>query len=258
MKAPLERPAEHEFEAAHGLPEILPADERLLWQGAPSAWAIARDALHLRGLGLYFGALLVARGGSVLANGASAADAALAMVWLLPLALAGMGLLGVIGWLIARTSVYTITDRRVVMRIGIVLSITFNLPYRQIESVGLKARADGGGDLTLLLADSDQIAYLNLWPHARPWQVRRSQPMLRGLRDVREIARILSTALQATLTPTTDEDAGLPQPRPQRNTSGPTAVPVRASDPHGQAPQQPSPRARPQPRPETPRQPMAV
>ena len=28
---------EHEFEAAHGLPEALPAGERLRWQGAPGA-----------------------------------------------------------------------------------------------------------------------------------------------------------------------------------------------------------------------------
>jgi hypothetical protein len=48
------------------------------------------------------------------------------------------GIAGRLAWLSARTTVYTITDKRVVMRIGIVLSLTFNLPLRQIESAGLK------------------------------------------------------------------------------------------------------------------------
>ena len=36
---------EHEFEAAPGLPEKLPQGERILWQGAPDALALARAAL---------------------------------------------------------------------------------------------------------------------------------------------------------------------------------------------------------------------
>ena len=216
VRPSVERPAEHEFEAAHGLPELLPSGERLLWQGAPDAGAIARDALHLRSIGLYFAVLLGWRAVTVLGDGGSVGTAALAVVWLLPLAAAGLGLLGLIGWLIARTSVYTLTDRRIVMRIGIVLSITFNLPFRQIQSVGLKTRADGSGDLTLLLDDSAQIAYLHLWPHARPWKVRRSEPMLRGIREARTVAALLTTALQASLDRTVADDEELPAPKPER------------------------------------------
>ena len=35
--------AEHEFEAALGLPEPLPAGETILWQGVPSWTAMARS-----------------------------------------------------------------------------------------------------------------------------------------------------------------------------------------------------------------------
>ena len=187
--------AEHEFEAEPGLPEPLPQGERLLWQGSPDWRVMARDALHTRLLSIYFGVLLAWRGATVLADGGSAIEAATAAVWLLPLAVLAIAVLVLIAWLIARTSVYTVTDKRVVMRIGVVLNITFNLPYSQIESAGLRSNRDGSGDLTLVLADTDRIAYFHLWPHARPWHVKRTQPMLRALPNVRNVAEVLSAAL---------------------------------------------------------------
>jgi hypothetical protein len=131
----------------------------------------------------------------VWANGGSAADVALSIAWLLPLAVLAIAVLSLMAWLIARTSVYTITDKRVVMRIGVVLSITFNLPFSKIESAGLRSHADGSGDLSLVLDKSDHIAYVHLWPHARPWQLKRTQPMLRALADARGAAAVLSAAL---------------------------------------------------------------
>ncbi|MFX7853989.1 photosynthetic complex putative assembly protein PuhB, partial [Acinetobacter baumannii] len=83
-------------------------------------------------------------------------------------------LLSTIAWLMARTTVYTITNKRVVMRVGVVLSITFNLPFAQIGSAGLRRRGRGG-DIVLSLCGTDNIAYAHLWPHARPWRVRRTQ-----------------------------------------------------------------------------------
>ena len=186
---------EHEFEAEHGLPEPLPYGERLLWQGAPEWRVLAREALHTRSISIYFAILLAWRTATVLGNGGTLVDAALALLWLAPLAVVAIALLALIAWLVSRTSIYTITDKRVVMRIGVVLSITFNLPYTKIESAGLRCNADGSGDLTLVLDAAERIAYLHLWPHARPWQVRRTQPMLRALPDVRGVAAILSAAL---------------------------------------------------------------
>ena len=57
---------EHEFEAAPGLPEALPAGEVQLWQGRPDAVLLGRQALHLDALLVYFAMLLAWRGiGSV-------------------------------------------------------------------------------------------------------------------------------------------------------------------------------------------------
>jgi len=195
---------DHDFEPAYGLPERLPAQERMLWQGSPDWKLIARGALHLRALALYFAVLLIWRGANAMSGGGTAYDALLSVLWLAPLALLALGTIALLAWLTARTAVYTITDQRVVMRVGIVLTITFNLPYKSIAAASLHAARDGSGDIALALDGSDRIAYVHLWPHVRPWHVKRTQPMLRGLPDARAVASLLAAALA--------ESAGLPRP----------------------------------------------
>jgi hypothetical protein len=56
----------------------------------------------------------------------------------------------------------------------------------------------GHGDIALTLAPGVRIGYVHLWPHARPWQVRWPQPMLRALPDSAHVATLLANALQAT------------------------------------------------------------
>jgi hypothetical protein len=187
--------SEHEFEAAPGLPEPLPEGERILWQGAPDARVLAREALHVRTLSIYFALMLGWRAATVLGDGGGALDAARAVLALLPLAIAAIGLLALIARLMSRTTLYTITDRRVAMRVGVVLTITFNLPYARIESAALRRNADGSGDVSLTLLGGDHIAYAHLWPHARPWHLKRTQPMLRALADAPAVAAILAAAL---------------------------------------------------------------
>jgi hypothetical protein len=180
---------------ARELPGPLPPGERILWQDAPVWTSLFRSAFHGRTLAIYFGVLLLSRGATVLSQGGGAIKALLAMLWLTPLALTALGVLALIAWLTARQSYYTITDKRVVMRIGIVLEITFNFPFRVIESAGLRLNADGSGDLPLTLASGDHIAYLHLWPHARPWHFKQTQPMLRAIPNASAVADLLSRAL---------------------------------------------------------------
>ena len=188
---------EHELEPQYGLPERLPATEKILWQGSPDARALARSAFHLRKLALYFAALMALQAANVAADGASVADVLLALVW--PAGLSALALLGVwtLAWLTARTAVYTVTDRRVVMRIGIVLTLTFNLPLRTIESAAMRQGSGGHGDIVLALKGPDHIAWLHLWPHARPWRLTRTQPMLRALPQVADVAALLQRAWSA-------------------------------------------------------------
>lgn len=186
---------DHDFEPAHGLPERLPPSERLLWQGSPDWRRMARDTVHIPELAIYFAVLLLWRGANAALDGKGWQEVLVSVAWLVPLAVMALVMLATLAWLMARTSVYTITDRRVVMRIGIVLTVTFNLPYKRIASASLHAHADGSGDIALDLLGSDRIAYAHLWPHVRPWKLARTQPMLRALPDVRGVAVLLSAAL---------------------------------------------------------------
>lgn len=189
---------EHEFEAAPGLPEPLPAGERILWQGAPDWRTLAVEALHVRKIAVYFGVLMLWRGLGAAADGATMIEAIVSASVLLGLAAPAIALLAGFAWLSARTTLYTLTDRRVVMRIGVVLSVTFNLPLRTIHTAALRSGRDGHGDIALTLAGPDRIAYLHLWPHARAWQLKRPQPLLRALPDATAVAERLADALAQT------------------------------------------------------------
>jgi hypothetical protein len=155
---------------------------------------VARRAELAAGGALYFGAMLLWRVASALDDGASWGDALASLTWLVPLFAMAVGALLLLGWLTARTTAYTLTDKRVVMRIGIVLTVTYNLPLRCIESADLRAGANGQGDITLALEPGTRIAWLQLWPHVRPWRVAKTQPMLRALQGAEAVAALLQQA----------------------------------------------------------------
>lgn len=183
---------EHEDEPVYGLPEVPPAGEHVIWQGSPDWKALAIRAFHVRKLAIYFALMLVLRGAVTLADGGSAVQALRDVALLLPLPLVGMALVLVLAWLSARTTVYTLTNRRVVMRIGIVLTLSFNLPFKCIAAADMARTPRGTGDVALTLAGEDRIAYLQLWPHARPWQLRKPQPMLRCVPRPEEVSQLLA------------------------------------------------------------------
>jgi hypothetical protein len=178
------------------LPASLPAGERILWQGTPNWRALARNALHLRGLALYLGLIVAwvcvhAITGGEPATAVAFATGRAALIACAPLA---FGL--VYAWLAARAAAYTITNRRVVIRMGLALPLTLNLPFAQIDSADLAMKSDGTGDLALKpTPGSKGLGWFIMWPHTRPWQFGQAQPMLRGLKDAASAGKILTQAL---------------------------------------------------------------
>jgi Bacterial PH domain len=213
---------EHEFEAAPGLPEPLPKGERLIWQGSPDAVQLAIHAFHVRKLAIYFGAMLVLQWLYLLGE----PNAALLQPLLTSAVMASLALLllGVTAWFAARTTLYTLTDRRIVMRIGVVLTLTLNLPLKQIASAAFKPQAGGHGDIALSLAGKDRIAYLNLWPHARAWQLKNPQPSLRCLPGAAAVGERVQQAWLAA-NPQAAALVGMPAPA---SASAPTPSPMAA------------------------------
>jgi hypothetical protein len=188
---------EHEHEPQYGLPEALPEGERLLWQGAPCWKLLAIQRFHVRKVAVYFAILLAARVAALLSDGMPLAAALSGTLVLGSLAVLGLGLLTYLAWYTARTTAYTLTDKRVVMRIGIALTISLNLPLKRVESAALADLGDGRGDLALKLLPGDRVAYLHLWPHARRWQFSRPEPTLLCLPDAQALAQRLTEAWAA-------------------------------------------------------------
>jgi len=197
-----------------GLPGPLPQGELLLWQGRPDWRSLARRAFHVRKVAAYFAFLLAWSAIDATYDGAPALAALEGALRLLPLAAAGLALLGLLAWLSARNAVYTITSRRVVLRIGIALPITLNIPFRIVAGAALRRHADGTGDIPLTLAGDDRAAFLVLWPHVRPWRVARPEPMLRAVPDAEAVARLLAAALGQAAGG--EVAAARPQPAPRR------------------------------------------
>ena len=104
---------DYEFEPIPGLPEDLPAGETLLWQGSPNWKSLAVTALHIRGTAIYFAALLVWYFASKLTGGEDAYTVLAGGLRLGALALAALALMALYAWLSAKTTLYTITSRRV-------------------------------------------------------------------------------------------------------------------------------------------------
>lgn len=174
----------------------LPKGESLLWTGSPDGRAVARRILHVRAFAAYFAAFGL--GGAVLAaaRGESLAAALCAGLGILPAALLTLALIAGFAVLVARTTCYAITERRVVMRFGIAIPVTLSLPFAAIRAADVKGFRDGSGEIALEPTDPRRVLYATLWPHARPWRFARPQPALRGLADVAVPARILGEALR--------------------------------------------------------------
>jgi hypothetical protein len=110
-----------------------------------------------------------------------------------------LGFVRLFAYLVARTTIYTITNRRVVLRFGVTLPMTINIPFGTIEEAALKKYPDGAGDIALTMTGKQAVAYLVLWPHVRPWQLRRSTPALRAIPNAAGVAELLGAALAASL-----------------------------------------------------------
>ncbi len=199
--------SEYENEPVRGLPGHLPPGETLLWQGSPDWRRMARDAFHVRLVAAYFAVLLAWAVIDALSGGATAP---IGIVTTAVLAAVCLALLHGLAWLSAKTTVYSITSKRVVLRFGMALPKCVNLPFAQIGTARLAHNPDGSGDIALALTGKG-LGYAVMWPHARAWQLARPEPMLRAIANVDEVAALLADACAAVV-PVRRETADASEP----------------------------------------------
>lgn len=182
-------------EPIRGLPEMLPEGEKILWQGAPNWWALTRESLSIKWVAGYF---VVLFGWRAVVAGATmtVTEAMIASSFYLVLGLVACSLLLLTGWAQAKSTVYTITNRRVTMRIGAALTMTLNFPFSQIGAANLTTRKDGTGTIALQTLGETRFGYLTLWPHMRPWRLNRTEPALRCIPEAAKVARLLAEVVE--------------------------------------------------------------
>ncbi len=174
---------------AHGDPMGTPAaDEEVLWKGRPDLALLSRTAFHTRSVGLYFIALIAIS--VALGNGNAA-------IVLAVLGVIGVSILYGLAWLSVRTTLYILTDTRLIMRIGMAIETRINVPLKHVTSANLKKRGKDHGDIALELGGERLLGYALLWPHVRPWRFNRPQPMLRAIPEAEKVASLLAEATAA-------------------------------------------------------------
>lgn len=177
-----------------GVPHPLPPGESVLWQGAPSARAVATHVFHWRLFAAYFAAMLVlwlATTESVFGSPEFLAGLGVRV----GLSLLVLAIVFALSRLVAGTSWYAITSQRLVLRLGMVFPMSINVPFTIVESADIARFKDGTGQLRLALAKSSRVAYIALWPHCSVWRFASPQPVLRGLTDADAVGGILASAV---------------------------------------------------------------
>ena len=170
-------------------PKLRPG-EVLVWEGRPCWRALALGAFHLRAVVLWVCALVFANAVAARAEGLPPWQAVRDIA---PLLLGGgLVVAGVAAaaWATGRTTLYTVTNQRVLMQYGVALTATLALPVRLIGAVAVSEGRTG--NVPIRLKPGRAVAYAKLWPHARPWRLRCPEPMLRSLPDAARVAAILS------------------------------------------------------------------
>lgn len=198
-----------DFEDSPGIPAPLPPGEHVVWQGSPDAWEIAKSAFHIRKVTAYFVLILGVQVMSTINSGGQESLAASLSLTVL-LTLLGLGILSLLAYLTARVTIYTVTNRRILIRFGIALQMTINLPFSQIKAADMRVSKNGFGDIPLSLKPAKRVSYLVLWPHVRPWNFARPQPMLRGIANVQRVAHIIAdvAAKMPIENPETNSESG--------------------------------------------------
>lgn len=178
------------------LPETLPAGERVLWQQVPDWRAYSRRAFQVDKIAVYFLIIVGWVATSAYLDAGDWTAVMRSLLWAIPPAVGVLVLLGFTAWLYARTSVYTITNKRIVIQSGVAIPSSVNLPFAKVGSADLKTFRDGTGDIELTMS-GPRLLYSMVWPNVRFLRLKRPTPVLRGVQNPHKVADTLGAALTA-------------------------------------------------------------
>ncbi len=184
----------HQTRTPNGLPHGLPSGETVLWQGKPDFRTLLMGAFRLRLLSVYVGVIIIWSLVSSAFAGYQWHELLASMIWAIGLGAVALGMIALMAWLTARSTVYSITSKRVVIAYGASIRKHLNLPFAKIESAGIRLAVDGIGDIPLTPDAQSRLSYILLWPHVKAGKSARTEPMLRAVPDAASVAKILADA----------------------------------------------------------------
>ena len=171
---------------ANGDPMGTPSlNETVLWKGRPGLSVLTRSAFHLGAFTVYMAAMILL---AVFFGNAQSA------LFLAGLTVVGAAVIQLIAWQCARSTLYILTDVRLIMRIGMAVETRINIPLKHIRAADLNPRGGDHGDIAVQLGGERLLGYVLLWPHVRPFRFARPEPMLRAIPDAQNVASILAKA----------------------------------------------------------------
>ena len=173
------------------LSENLPNGEQLIWQGQPERHALATRAMYLKYIAFYLVVLIAARTGYLIMNGEPVATWSGMLIWQMLASALIMSLIVGLAAVYSRTTRYSLTNERLIIKTGAAITIHINLPLQQIIAADLREYSDGTGDITLQVSRAEKLYWLLIWPNVRSWWIRPLRPVLRGLKDAQAVAHLL-------------------------------------------------------------------
>ncbi|MEO0435411.1 MAG: photosynthetic complex putative assembly protein PuhB [Pseudomonadota bacterium] len=184
-----------EIEPIPGLPEEPPENERILWQGRPSAGLIAQHIFRLRWLTAYFVLIACTQAGLKMYRGTTLENSLEGAALVLGLGAVAIAIFALLSFAYAKTTVYTITSKRLAMRFGVALPMVVNIPLSTVTSADMRRFPDGSGDVVFTLDPKKRMSYILLWPHVRPWRFLQPQPSIRCLGSLEGACAALASAV---------------------------------------------------------------
>lgn len=178
-----------------GLPDHLPDGERLIWQGRPDWKRLAIDAFHVRKVAVYFAAVIAVQALYRLSHGDTLSTALANLPLLAGCAIAACGILTLIAYAAAKTTRYTLTSKRALMKVGIALPINVNIPFSKVDGVSFAVTGGTDGTICFKPGGDVRLAYAMMWPHVKPWHFAKPQPAFRDIANVEAVASQLALVL---------------------------------------------------------------
>ena len=176
------------------LPADLPPGERVLWFGRPEPVSLWRRAYRADWISVWFVGIAAWNFAS-LAQSYGALAGFVSALRTLGFGAAALAIIAALAWASARTTLYVVTERRIIVKSGLALPMFINVPFKQIVAASVRSYADGTGEVTVGVVEGERIPYLALWPSARPLRFARPEPALRCIADPRRVAETIARAL---------------------------------------------------------------